>query len=83
MVLLSTALLAKLPNIGHIVFPSPDEVAPTNIGIRKQTDQTFTNNVNAWLEDARKAGRIREAIVSNMASMAHVAPTAFPPQLKF
>jgi len=82
-VLLSTALLAKLPNIGHIVFPSPDEVAPTNIGIRKQTDQTFTNNVNAWLEDARKAGRIREAIVSNMASMAHVAPTAFPPQLKF
>ncbi|WP_428245664.1 hypothetical protein, partial [Enterococcus gallinarum] len=35
-VLLSTSLLVKLPNIGHIVFPTPDETAPTNIGIRKQ-----------------------------------------------
>jgi polar amino acid transport system substrate-binding protein len=82
-VLLSTALLVKLPNLGHIVFPTPDEVAPTNVGVRKQADQTFTNTVNAWLEESRKAGRIREAIVSNMETLAKVPPTAFPPQLKF
>ena len=82
-VLLSTALLVKLPDLGHIVFPTPDEMAPTNVGIRKQSDRAFTNAVNAWLDDSRKAGRIRDAIVSNMQTLAHVPPNAFPPQLKF
>ncbi|QNB05547.1 transporter substrate-binding domain-containing protein [Herbaspirillum frisingense] len=82
-VLLSTSLLVKLPNIGHIVFPTPDETAPTNVGIRKQADQGFVTAVNGWLEEARKAGRIREIIVSNMESLAKVPATAFPPQLKF
>jgi polar amino acid transport system substrate-binding protein len=82
-VLLSTALLVKLPDIGHIVFPTPDEVAPTNIGIRKQSDRAFVTAVNAWLDESRKAGRIREAIVSNMQNLARVPANAFPPQLKF
>ncbi|CAG9184973.1 transporter substrate-binding domain-containing protein [Cupriavidus pinatubonensis] len=82
-VLLSTALVAKMPSIGHIIFPTPDEFAPTNIGIRKQTDKTFANQVNAWLDEARKAGRIRDGIISNMQKLANVPPTAFPPQLQF
>lgn len=82
-VLLSTSLLVKLPNIGHIVFPTPDETAPTNIGIRKQADQSFVTAVNGWLEESRKAGRIRDIIVANMENLAKVPPTAFPPQLKF
>ncbi|MBG7620383.1 transporter substrate-binding domain-containing protein [Herbaspirillum sp. AP02] len=82
-VLLSTSLLVKLPTIGHIVFPTPDETAPTNVGIRKQADQSFVTAVNGWLEEARKAGRIREIIVSNMENLAKVPANAFPPQLKF
>jgi polar amino acid transport system substrate-binding protein len=39
--------------------------------------------VNGWLEESRKAGRIREIIVANMQNLAKVPPTAFPPQLKF
>ncbi|AOZ02849.1 ABC transporter substrate-binding protein [Cupriavidus sp. USMAHM13] len=82
-VLLSTALLAKLPNIGHILYPTPPQTAVTNIGLRKQSDPAFVNALNAWLDEARKAGRIRETIVGNMQKLANVPPTAFPPQVRF
>ena len=82
-ILLSTALLTKLPNVGHIVFPSPDETNPTNVGIRKQSDQTFTKSVNAWLEEARASGKVKNTIISNMQTLVGVPPTAFPSQVHF
>jgi len=82
-VLLSTSLVAKLPTIGHIVFPSPDETATTNVGVRKQADQSFVTAVNGWLEELRKGSRVRDIIVANMQALSKVPPTAFPPQLKF
>jgi len=82
-VLLSTALLAKMPSLGHIIFPAPDAMAPTNIGIRKQADQAFVQQLNAWIDDARKHGRIRDTIVANMQKLANVPPSAFPAKLQF
>ncbi|MFJ2990811.1 transporter substrate-binding domain-containing protein [Collimonas sp. NPDC087041] len=82
-ILLSTALLTKLPNVGHIVFPTPPETNPTNVGIRKQTDQTFMKSVNAWLDEARASGKVKSIILSNMQSLVGVPPTAFPPQVHF
>lgn len=82
-ILLSAALLAKSPGSGHIIFPTPDRAAPTAIGIRKQSDQTFAHMLNTWLDEARRAGYIRETILSNMQKYADVSPTAFPSQLKF
>jgi polar amino acid transport system substrate-binding protein len=82
-ILLSTALLTKLPNIGHIVYPSPDETNPTNVGIRKQTDQSFIQSVNTWLDQARASGKVKSTILSNMQALVGVPPTAFPPQVHF
>lgn len=82
-VLLSTALVAKMPSIGHVIYPTPDEFAPTNVGLRKQSDKTFVTELNAWIEDARKNGRIKDAIVSNMQMLAKVPPSAFPAKLQF
>jgi polar amino acid transport system substrate-binding protein len=81
--LVSIPLQAKLPNIGHIVFPTPEQIDFTGVAIRRQTDQRFMSAVNNWLIELRRTGSIHDLIVSNMQSLAKVPPSVLPKQLRF
>jgi polar amino acid transport system substrate-binding protein len=81
--MVSIPLLAKRPNIGHIVFPTPEQSDPLCAAIRRQPDQRFMKAVNDWLIGVHRAGHIRNIIVSNVQSLAKVPPSALPKQLKF
>lgn len=82
-ILLSTALVAKRPDIGRLVIPTPHESAPSCIGVRQQSDPRFLQALNAWIAEARACGRVRAALVANMHKLANVAVDSFPPELRF
>jgi polar amino acid transport system substrate-binding protein len=82
-ILLSTALMAKRPDIGHLVLPTPYDAAPSCIGVRQQSDPHFVQTLNAWIAEARAGGRVRAAIVDNLHRLAKVAVDSFPPQVRF
>ncbi|WP_067273836.1 transporter substrate-binding domain-containing protein [Mitsuaria sp. 7] len=81
-ILLSTALVAKRPDIGHLVLPTPYDTAPSCIGVRQQSDPRFVQVLNAWIAEARASGRVRAALVANMHRLAKVSVDSFPPQVR-
>ncbi|CAM2194095.1 ABC transporter substrate-binding protein [Paraburkholderia kururiensis] len=80
-VLLAVTVLSKSPQLGHLVVPSPQALAPTAIGVQKEDDQVFTAYVNDWLAKQRAAGYIRKTILSNMQKLAGVDPSLFPKEV--
>lgn len=82
-VLSACVLLAKRPELGHLVVPTPLEALPTCIGLRRQEDPRLVIAVNEWIAEARAAGRVRAAIGANLRALAGVSLSDLPPQIRF
>jgi polar amino acid transport system substrate-binding protein len=82
-ILLAVTVLAKAPQLGHLVIPTPAATAPTAIGVQMEPDQAFTEFVNEWLKTERSKGLIKQTIINNMQKLAGVDPALFPKEATF
>jgi len=64
--ILALTLISKNPSIGKLVIPSPTDATTSNAGYRREEDTSWQEFVNAWIEEHRENGFIKEAIVKNM-----------------
>ena len=67
--MLSLTMLKKNPSLGELVVPSPVFATTSNAGFRRETDKTWRDFVNTWLEFNRGLGLIRSVIIRNMESV--------------
>ena len=67
--MLSLTMLKKNPGIGELVVPTPTFSTTSNAGFRRETDKTWRDYVNTWLEFNRGLGLIRSVIIKNMESV--------------
>ena len=79
---LALALASRNPAIGAVVIPTPNEVATSNGGVRKETDQRWLQHVNKWLAAERASGNIRKTFIANLKSVGGVGEDKMPPQLE-
>ena len=82
-VLLAQPLLAKRPDVGVMLIPTPVQTNSVNIGLQKETDPAFQRAVNAWLAEVRARDEVRTVILRNMQNLAGVSPQAFPREIRF
>ncbi len=79
--LLGVTVLAKSPQLGHLIVPSPREAATTAIGVQKETDPAFLAHLNDWLAKKHASGEIKKTILDNMQKLAGVPPSSFPKEV--
>jgi len=78
--IIALTLVARNPNIGKLVIPTPIDFSTSNAGFRREADQSWQQYVNDWITARRASGFVREAIVKNMA-LVGVKESDFPPGL--
>ena len=81
-VLLGLAELKKKPQIGEIVVPTPHLRAAVCPAMPYDDDRRFRGVVNAWCEDNRGIGQIREWIMAGLAKLG-VEPGDIPADVSF
>lgn len=75
---LAVTILKKNPSLGKFLLPTPIFQTTSNAGVRRETDKTWRDFVNAWIDFNRGLGFIRSAIITNM-EMVGVTEADFPP----
>jgi len=74
--------LKKNPQLGDLVMPTPHLRADVCPGMPYDDDRRFRGVVDAWLEDNRGLGRIREWIVADLVRFG-IEPGDLPPEVSF
>lgn len=82
-VTVSTGILKKNPNIGHLVVPEPVKGATTNAGFRKETDSRWVEYVNKWIAAEQKSGAVNNAVLSNLDRLMGIKRDEIPVIVKF
>ncbi len=67
--MLSLSMLKKNPSLGQLLVPTPTFATTSNAGFRRETDKTWRDYVNTWLDFNRGLGLIRQVIITNMESV--------------
>jgi polar amino acid transport system substrate-binding protein len=81
-VFLALTALKKSPQLGELIVPSPHLRAPVCPGIPYDDDRRFRGVVDAWREDNRGIGQIREWIATSLAKFG-IAPGDLPPEVSY
>lgn len=81
-VFLALTLLKKNPQIGELVVPTPHLRAAFCPALPYDDDGRFRGVVDAWSEDNRGTGRIREWIMTAFAKLG-IEPGDLPPDVSF
>lgn len=81
-VLPAMTLLKKDPRLGDLIVPTPYLRAAVAPGMPYDDDRRFWGVIDAWREDNRGIGRIREWIVADLAKFA-IEPGDLPPEVSF
>jgi polar amino acid transport system substrate-binding protein len=81
-VLPAMTLLKKDPQLGDLIVPTPYLRAAVAPGMPYDDDRRFRGVIDAWREDNRGIGRIREWIVADLAKFA-IEPGDLPPEVSF
>jgi len=76
--ILALTLVAKAPQIGTLVIPTPTDATTSNAGYRREDDHSWEDFVSAWIETQRGNGFIKDAIIKNM-GLVGVTEKDFPP----
>ncbi len=76
--ILALTVLKKNANLGQFLLPTPVFSTTSNAGFRRETDRTWRDYVNTWIEFNKGLGFIRSAIINNMA-LVGVTEADFPP----
>jgi polar amino acid transport system substrate-binding protein len=77
-IVLGLGLVAKNPDIGTIIVPTPVIGATTNAAMRREPDKTWRDFVNTWISWSRGMGHIRHSIIANLALLG-VKESDIPP----
>jgi polar amino acid transport system substrate-binding protein len=80
--LLALATLKKDAGLGDLIVPNPYLRAAVCPGMPYDDDRRFRGAVDAWREDNREIGRIRELIVGDLAKFG-IEPDDLPPEVSF
>jgi len=80
--LLAVTLLKRRPQVGELVVPTPDVGAPICAALPYDEDRRLRDVVNAWAEDNRGRGRIREWIMASLSRLG-IGPADLPPAVSF
>jgi polar amino acid transport system substrate-binding protein len=81
-VLFALAALKKEPQIGEIVVPTPQLRAALCPAVPYDDDRRFRGVVDAWSEDNRGIGQIRNWIMAGLANLG-IGPSDLPPDVSF
>ena len=81
-VLFALAALKKEPQIGEIVVPTPQLRTALCPAVPYDDDRRFRGVVDAWSEDNRGIGQIRNWIMAGLANLG-IAPSDLPPDVSF
>ena len=81
-VLSAVAALKKNPQIGELVVPTPQLRAAVCPAVPYDDDRRFRGVVDAWGEDNRGIGQIRNWIMAGLAKLG-IAPSELPPDISF
>ena len=81
-VLFALAALKKNPQIGELVVPVPQLRAALCPAVPYDDDRRFRGVVDAWSEDNRGIGQIRNWIMAGLASLG-IEPSDLPPDVSF
>ena len=81
-VLFALAALKKEPQIGEIVVPTPQLRTALCPALPYDDDRRFRGVVDAWSEDNRGIGQIRNWIMAGLANLG-IAPSDLPPDVSF
>ncbi len=76
--MLSLTVLKKNPSLGQFVLPTPIFATTSNAGFRRETDKTWRDYVNTWIDFNKGLGFIRTAILTNM-ELVGVTEADIPP----
>ena len=78
----AVAALKKNPQLGELVVPTPQLRVPVCPALPYDDDRRLLGVVNAWGEDKRATGQVRQWIVSGLAELG-IAPGDLPPEVSF
>lgn len=81
-VLFALAALKKNPQIGEIVVPTPPLRAAVCPAVPYDDDRRFRGVIDAWSEDNRGIGQIRNWIMAGLAKLG-IEPSDLPPDISF
>jgi polar amino acid transport system substrate-binding protein len=81
-VLFALAALKKNPQIGELVVPVPQLRAALCPAVPYDDDRRFRGVVDAWSEDNRGIGQIRNWIMAGLAKLG-IEPSDLPPDVSF
>jgi polar amino acid transport system substrate-binding protein len=81
-VFFALAALKKEPQIGEIVVPTPQLRAAFCPAVPYDDDRRFRGVVDAWSEDNRGIGQIRNWIMAGLANLG-IEPSDLPPDVSF
>jgi len=81
-VFFALAALKKNPQIGEIVVPTPQLRAALCPAVPYDDDRRFRGVVDAWSEDNRGIGQIRNWIMAGLANLG-IEPSDLPPDVSF
>ncbi len=81
-VFFALAALKKEPQIGEIVVPTPQLRAAFCPAVPYDDDRRFRGVVDAWSEDNRGIGQIRNWIMAGLAKLG-IEPSDLPPDVSF
>ncbi|RXH31632.1 transporter substrate-binding domain-containing protein [Bradyrhizobium zhanjiangense] len=76
--MLSLTVLKKNPSLCQLVLPTPIFATTSNAGFRRETDKTWRDYVNTWIDFNKGLGFIRNAIITNM-ELVGVTEADIPP----
>ena len=76
--MLALTVLKKNASLGEFLMPTPVFATTSNAGVRRETDKTWRDFVNTWIDFNKGLGFIRSAIYSNM-ELVGVTEADIPP----
>lgn len=79
---LAVTALKKRPQLGELVVPIPIAQAPVCAALPYDDDHRLRDVINAWGEDNRDSGRMREWIMASLSGLG-IGPADLPPGVSF
>jgi polar amino acid transport system substrate-binding protein len=79
----SSGIVKKNPNIGHLVVPEPVKGATTNAGFRKEQSRQWVEYVNNWIAEQRKDGTVNNTVLSNLDKLMGIKRSEIPVIVNF
>jgi polar amino acid transport system substrate-binding protein len=80
--LLAMSVLKRDPGLGTLVVPKPLFTATTNAALRRESDKTWRDFVDNWIDWNRGLGRTRRMIIEGL-GLVGITEADIPPEVSF